>query len=368
MRFSVPFLPDEAYAGVLARNAAHLASCYFSLHLPVARDARVRAQTVETERLSGLLAAVDVPEKLALLNARFHEPAAYFDRDLLRDLASRLARLRTEAGLTGVVFADASFLLALADEAPDLCAELSAVPSVNLFPDSVPAVRALVEFVSGTPFRAPVKITLDRSLNRRPEELGRVAAACRELVPGMAVEVLANEGCLPRCPFKLCHDSQVALSNTGLVSERTREVNRRFGCMRVLAAEPWRLFSSPFIRPEDVGAYEGAADVVKLCGRTLGPEFLARCLDAYVSGKSPANLLDLMDSMDWLARVVHVESGRLPEDFLARMAACPGDCSRCGTCRDLYRAAARESGTPFERLPEGTAGQSGSPKYFPEGG
>ena len=56
--------------------------------------------------------------------------------------------------------------------------------------------------------------------------------------------------------------------------------------------------------------------MVKLCGRTLGVEFLQRVIDAYLARLFVGNLLALTDSMDWLANQLYVANEQLPADFL----------------------------------------------------
>ncbi|MFP4474195.1 MAG: hypothetical protein ACLFOY_01460 [Desulfatibacillaceae bacterium] len=348
---NVPFVPDESYAAFLREHAGHLDSCYLSLHGPVAGDARLRFDSVNLSRLSKLLARVPVPHKYALANTRFHDPSVYTDTAALRDLAGRLETLVDRAGLTGVVFGDAYFLNALSDASPRVCGLLHAVPSVNFLPDSGDKVRALADLVAGTAFLPPDKITVDRGLNRDPSGLREMAGQCGKILPGVRLEVLANEGCLYQCPYKPAHDAHISFANTGLAPDATHEANRLFGCMRVLVEKPHRMFASPLIRPEDVARYEGVADVVKVAGRTLGPEFLKRCVTAYMKGRYEGNLLDLTDSMDWLAAHYHVDNQGIPEDFADRLETCSRDCGACAYCEELFSRVAEKKPAPFAPRP-----------------
>jgi len=336
IRFDVPFLAEDRYVAFLAERAAQLHSLHFRLAGSEVLDARHPWGEEDEARLLAGLRTVAGPRKYALLNSRFLRPECYLDGRFVAAVAARLARLLDAGQLDGVVFADYYLLRALADAAPALCEALEAVPSVNSLLDSVAAIAAWRDYIAAVGFRPPGKIVLDRHMNRSPVELAALAAQCRRRYPELQLALLANEGCLFRCPCKLPHDAQIALANTGLAPERCGAINDALGCRRFLAEYPEQLFRSPFIRPEDVARFAGRVDVIKLCGRTLGPRFLERVVAAYLEGSFAGNLLALTDAMAWLAVHLHVANDRLPVDFFARLTGCAGECRQCGYCRRLY--------------------------------
>jgi len=271
--------------------------------------------------------------KYALLNSRFQAPGRYFDTGFRRGLTARLARLADAGQLDGVVFADQYLMQGLADTAPDLCAGLEAVPSVNCLVDSCEGIVAWRQYVAEAGFKPPAKIILDRNLNRSLSRLGEISARCRARYPDLHLTLLGNEGCLYRCPFKLAHDAHNALANTGLATDRCGSMNDSLGCRRYFAAHPEAVLQSPLIRPEDLGRYEGLVTVVKLCGRTLGVGFLQRVLDAYLAGSFAGNLLALADTTDWLSEQMYIANALLPPDFFATLSSCDRECGDCGYCR-----------------------------------
>jgi collagenase-like PrtC family protease len=109
----------------------------------------------------------------------------------------------------------------------------------------------------------------------------------------------------------------------------------------VLRESPHRIFASPFIRPEDVHRYEGAADIVKICGRTLGKEFLTRAVNAYIKGRYAGNLTAIFDTSHWMAEIWEIRNEQLPSDFLDLITACRRNCRQCNTCQDLFTRIAR---------------------------
>ena len=348
MLFNVPFIPEKKYTRFLRDNITRLSSCHFSLHSSLFNDARHRLENPGQENILHGLAELKGVKKYALVNAAFHSPDLYFDRRSLSGAAAVLESYLDKNLLDGLVFTDHYYILALSEFAPGLCASLEAVPGVNLIIDDRDKARAWIRAVSRTSFKPPGKMTLDRSLNRRP---GRLAELTRDLTreyPDMKIELLANEGCLHLCPFKPAHDAHIALSNQEGAEIRTGELNEKLGCRRVLTAEPELLFQSPFIRPEDLPAYEGKADVIKICGRTLGSSFLVKTVSAYLKGQYAGNLLELMDAMEWLSHRLYVDSGALPENFLEKLSLCERTCEDCSYCRNLFNKHVR----PVEiRLP-----------------
>jgi hypothetical protein len=330
-----------------------IASVHFGLNDPLVADARQRLVPGDmAAMLRGLrrLDAAGHVAKYVLMNARLHRPERYFSRSDLDATADRLALLLDEADLDGLVFADPYQLQALSDARPEVAARLEAVPSVNAGLDSPGRALALLDMIADTAFRPPSRLVLDRPLNRDMARLQATAGRLRQARPGLAIHLMANEGCLLHCPFKPAHDAHIALVNEGLCGERTFAMNRDLGCLRRMLAQPGLLLASPFIRPEDTAAYAPLADGIKLCGRNRGTPFLMRVTDAYLDGAYPGNLLDLMDAMGDLADRISLPNGALPADFLSHVTECGHDCADCGWCSALVRSMGRRTDPGLPRL------------------
>lgn len=347
----LPLTADEDHVDLANRLGAD--SVHFGLDCALSADARpplprpaegadrTRTQARIMERWSDLLAGLRGPRPYLLLNARFHAPARYCG-PALAALARAVERL-ADAGLAGVVWADAYLLAALGRAVPDLAARLEAAPSVNCGLDSADKAFAALAHGEACGFRPPTRIILDRGLNRRPQALARTAAALRARRPGLRLLLLANEGCLPYCPFRPAHEALIAGAHAGLGGDLWA-LNRDLGCIGVLRREPWRLFASPFIRPEDAGSVvgPGLADGLKLCGRRRGgPDWIRRTAEAYAAGRYAGNLLHLLDALGEFEDALFIDNTALPRDFHARLGACDGDCAACGWCRTLFERTAR---------------------------
>jgi hypothetical protein len=343
IRLDVPFLPDREYIRFLNRHADRMESVHVGL--PVA-DARHPLRSVPVEGLAeGLRSLGNIP-RYGLLNARFHDPAVFTGSDALTPIIDPLTRLTEEGLLQGIIFADAYLLRALSDAAPGIVSRLEAVPSVNLMPDRLDRVAPLMALIEETRFQPPSRWILDRSLNRDRTALAEMAERLRGAWPGIRIGLLANEGCLHQCPFKPAHDAHIALSHLDIPAD-THGINRDFGCMRFLREHPHRILASPFIRPEDVPAYAPHIDVLKICGRTLGPKFLQRALRAYMAERWEGNLLSLLDAAEWMGREYHIANADLPPDFLDRMARRDHRRDKCAVCRDLFAAHGYRKALPF---------------------
>jgi collagenase-like PrtC family protease len=153
----------------------------------------------------------------------------------------------------------------------------------------------------------------------------------------MHIELLANEGCLNHCPFRATHEALIAAANTGTAID-TFCLNRDLGCMQVLSERPHRILASPFIRPEDVRHYADVADIIKICGRTLGAAFLSRTLTAYASGGYTGNLLNLLDAAHWMAQHWELPNSKLPPDLLLKLLiTCDQNCTACDRCQNIFQ-------------------------------
>lgn len=340
MQLDVPFSPDPDYLRFLIRRADAVESVHVGLQAPGIPDARYRLENRSMADLIESLRRIRGPRRLALLNSRFHPPGAYTDPEALKAVLHRLDALVDASAIDGIVFADPYHLTALSDAGPETAARLEAVPSVNFMIDTAGKAEAVMEIIARTRFRMPRRLVLDRGLNRSPDALSETATRLRADHPGLRIGLLANEGCLHRCPFKPAHDALIALTHLGRGMD-TFELNRRLGCIRYLTESPEAIFRSPFIRPEDLGQYRGIIDFVKVCGRTLGPAFSSRVVRAYLDGAYPGNLLDLLDAPHWMADRYYIDNPALPADFFDQLTGCDGRCDDCRFCERLFARVAR---------------------------
>lgn len=332
----VPFLPEELYVEFLNDCSGELDCVQFSLLGGRRLDNRIQLESLDLHDTSiELLGELPSPRKYALLNSRFYGTALFTDRQNLSSVINALDQCAEKGVIDGIIYCDHYLLQLLSDEAPDLAGVLEAVPGINTMLDSHVKVEAQLGFIGETRFLQPGKIILDRSLNRDLDRLADTARKCRKSFPDLKLELLGNEGCLAFCPFKLSHDAYIALANLE-GQDCTYLLNKDLGCMRLVDEQPHRILQSPFIRPEDMELYLCHIDTIKLCGRTLGSGFLQRAVSAYIDRRYDGNLLDLLDTLQWLAPSLHVDNSSLSFDFANMLSMCDNHCDSCGFCKELF--------------------------------
>uniref|UniRef100_I2Q3L0 Collagenase-like protease n=1 Tax=Desulfovibrio sp. U5L TaxID=596152 RepID=I2Q3L0_9BACT len=340
MRFEVPFVPDTAYAALLAAHRDAIAAVYFRLG-PDTPDGRLPGiGDASPQELAEGLANLPGVARLGLLNAAFHGPEVLAG-DGLRDLVLLLEGYLAAGAITGIVYADHYLLTALSDTAPDVARELTAIPSINFRLDRFERLAAILDAVADTRFRFPDAVILDRDLNRDTKRVAALAEAARRTWPGLKVGLMANEGCLFACPFKTPHDAYIALSRLASCPAGP-DMNRDIGCLRSFFKHPGRMLASPFLRPEDVGQVEGLVDFLKICGRTRPAAELAAIVRAYLDGSFAGNLAWLLDTQEILSGRLWIGNSELPEDFFERTDGCSHRCGECGYCDELAGRLVRE--------------------------
>ncbi|MFH2057362.1 MAG: hypothetical protein ABIJ59_00485 [Pseudomonadota bacterium] len=342
MKLSVPFISDKQYTLFLQQRIQFIESVYFSLHSGPVLDARMRFKKTSLNELAKGLKNLGNIKKYCLLNSRFIHPKFYHDTTFLDALLDSLNHLSSQADITGFVFSDAYFLTALGARKNKAAHHLEAVPGINCMIDSFQKTMAFFEIIEETGFKLPQKIILDRSLNRNFFQLEKTCRTIMEKYSPIKFELLANEGCIHHCPYKLAHDSQISFSNTGYSQDLTYMTNQTIGCHAYYSDRPERFFKSPFIRPEDIVHYQMVVHTIKLCGRTIGTRFLKNCIDAYIKQSYTGNLLELMDATHWLSDLYHVENKNLDPDFLNMITQCTKTCKSCKLCHNLWLSATRK--------------------------
>ncbi len=341
MKLSIPFIPDEKYTNFLKNEIQNIESVYFSLHQGPVLDARMRFKKVELSELTKGLKKLGDVKKYVLLNSRFINPGLYRDTKFLNQSIDKLEILAENVNLTGIVFSDAYFLNALAGTEREVISRLEAVPGINCMLDTAQKAFVFMELIEKAGFKYPGKLILDRALNRDLNSLSDMAQKVKTRYKSLTIELLANEGCIYHCPFKLAHDSQISYLNLTPSPTADFMTNQSVGCHTYFHDSPWHFFKSPFIRPEDVDEYKGIADSIKLCGRTLGINFLTQCITAYIKKSFEGNLLELMDATHWLSDLYYIENKMLDPVFFKQVTPCTKECKKCSMCSDLFSKTAK---------------------------
>lgn len=178
-----------------------------------------------------------------------------------------------------------------------------------------------------------------RELNRELPRLRALSEYLRSI--GKKPYLLANSGCLRHCSARQYHDNLV--SHEREIMRRDNAVTFRGICSSYFEGkdDPSLYLSRlSFIRPEDLGLYEGLADAVKLATRVNAAP--SRVLAAYADGRFSGNLLELLEPNH--AGVLYprvLENRDLPEEFGRVTSQCTHACDTCGYCRRAAEGAVR---------------------------
>lgn len=195
---------------------------------------------------------------------------------------------------------------------------------------------------------------LQRELNRDLPKLRTLSAWCS--AHGKKTYLLANSGCLNHCPARTFHDNLVAHERE--IAERDNAVQFHGLCADYFKRTTDKsdlLSRLNFIRPEDMGLYEGLVTAAKLATRVS--RYPSQILRAYAEGHYSGNLLDLLEpSHAEQYYPLVIENSKLPPDFGERVSQCGQVCTQ-GACD--YCAAALQQATV--RLPDPVVSESGMP-------
>lgn len=182
------------------------------------------------------------------------------------------------------------------------------------------------------------RITSDREIIRDLKTLKSIS----KILP---IKVLSNEGCMKNCIYKYSHYNMLSSKNLdepffafGQSIADRRKMYDEMDSMCVLSMQkhPYKFFSSPFIRPEDLKKYEGITNVFKLSTRNFETLRIQKVLEAYINQKYSGNLVDLLNT-SYIERIFeYIDNDALNKvKFFETLASCDDNCNKCGFCKTL---------------------------------
>ena len=151
---------------------------------------------------------------------------------------------------------------------------------------------------------------------------------------GKEITLLANSGCFRDCSGQIFHDNLVA-HESGVASRHNVDF-LPYTCWSYLKnpENHHAVLENTWIRPEDIGNYDGLCDTVKLATRMHALPGMV--IDAYARRSYHGNLLDLFEPGHGPALAPKiVDNDRFPEDWFERTAYCDKRCDSCGYCRSV---------------------------------
>jgi collagenase-like PrtC family protease len=188
---------------------------------------------------------------------------------------------------------------------------------------------------------------IQREYNRDIEHLKKLKHWAD--VNGKKLYILANSGCLAHCSGQTFHDNLVAhkwdLNNRSRIAAFSGKDGRAINtCWNYFKAQGSLidLLRATWIRPEDIGNYEGFFDIVKIATR-LNPA-PALVLRAYAQGFWKGNLTDLFEPQ--LSSVIAprvLDNTAFGGDWFQTTSVCRRHCEDCSYCEDTYHQICKET-------------------------
>lgn len=347
--YDLPFHNNKKYANKLASDYYNkLYSVYFGVPSIGLSDARIQNDNINIDDLiDNLLELPEHTKCYVTINGRY-TPFTNYNKDKLNEVISVFSKMHSMGVLDGIIFLDFYYLRMLSDLDPELFSQLEAVPSINCYIDNIEKFNAQLVYINDIGMKQPSKFIVDRSMNRRMDELIILSKEMRKKHPEMKIELLVNEGCLYQCPFKINHDIAISMVNDRsfegsqyLIGQHTdnsfdvSSLNEEWGCIRYLDDHPSRLFQIPFIRPEDLSKYEGVFDIVKISGKVLSDEQVYSIINAYEEREWDGNLLNILDATGALRDNYYVFNDEIPDNFHKMLTTCDKNCMKCRYCEKI---------------------------------
>jgi collagenase-like PrtC family protease len=327
--FSVPYNDDPETLSELFRLKEHganrITEVYLSGPQEFAGSGRLAAETsvkeflAVVERIHGAGLRADL-----VLNSTC-EGTEWYSRKSVDRLLGFIALAHEEHGVETVTLANPLYLSEIRKRFPGL--EICASVLANI--DCVQ--RAVIYREAGADV-----ITPDADINRDLPLLKEIKDAT-----GARIKLLANEGCLYKCPFRQFHFNAKSHASKEIGGDET-DVSFAdfFGAgTNVMDNDLSQLLKSPWIRPEDLRAYGGITDYFKLVCRSQKMSFVTRAARAYLEEAYEGDLLDLVSgcskrfSMERGAYLDNASLGR--RKFFETVTACGYRCAACGFCDEL---------------------------------
>ena len=329
VKFSLGYNNDlNGFLEILEKNRLHLESVYFPIPKKYLGSGRMLDEPYSHEsdikKLIQRCSELGIKPFL-LLNSTLVS-ASSFEKTLLY-----VKTLYEKNGLRHVTITDPYLMTLVKKSFPDMFVEASTLCRVK----NVEEAKYFKEL-------GVDRITSDRDTIRDLKTLKSIG----KILP---IKVLANEGCMKNCIYKYSHYNM--LSSKSLdeplfafgksVTERRKMYDEMDSmCAVSISKHPYKVFSSPFIRPEDLKKYEGITNVFKLSTRNFESERIKKVLEAYIAQKYSGNLVDLLNT-SYIERIFdYIDNDALNKvKFFDKLSKCDDNCDKCGFCKTLLKTA-----------------------------
>jgi collagenase-like PrtC family protease len=241
--------------------------------------------------------------------------------------AVEYAKTLHKHGLNNVTITDPYLIMQVKKEIPQMLVEASTICRIKT-EDEAKYFKEI----------GVIRLTTDRETIRDLKLL-------RKLSRIMPIKVLANEGCMKNCIYKYSHYNTLSANvderpvlpfgeKYSKIKKAMEEMDAL--CVFTMKHHPYKVFSAPFIRPEDIKRYEGISNVFKLSTRNFDTKRIEKTLKAYIDQKYDGNLVDILNT-SYIDEVFEfIDNSTLNKvRFFETISSCDDDCEKCDFCRKL---------------------------------
>lgn len=327
IKYSIGYNFDfEGFFNVISKYKNYIESVYFPLPKKIIGAGRILDEPIAYEKeIHSIIKKCRELEiaPFLLLNSTIVSPSQ------IEKIVNHLETLYKKHGLRHVTVTDPYLIIQIKKSFPDIYIEASTLCRVK----TVEEAKYFKDIGAS-------RITSDREIIRDLKSLKKI----QKILP---IKVLANEGCIKNCIYKYSHYNMLSLDLReepfipfGKKFQKRKEMFDEMDSMCVISISknPYKVFSSPFIRPEDIKKYVDVTDIFKLSTRNFDSKRIEKTLVAYINQKYSGNLIDLLNT-SYIQRIFsYIDNDALNSvKFFEKLSTCDDNCDKCNFCKDLMK-------------------------------
>lgn len=329
IKFSVPYNGDEKIVEYFIENKRYIEDVYFGLPSSFFPSGRIIEYNKGSEKyLENLFIALEKLKlnkiKCSLLINSSCEGDKTFSKELIDKYKKTIDLFYSKGLITNVVLFNPVYISELKKSFKNLKFSISVNSGIN----TLNKAKQIDSMGFDT-------IIIDRDINHKKDLIKKISENVHA-----KIKLLVNECCLNECLFRASHFN--------CLSHPNKEINYKeiIPCVKIFSKEPWRLFKSSFILPNELKDYSEYVDVFKIAGRSLPTKLLKYSLDIYFKQEKQGDLLAILSSFGlytWRAefikknnKIPRLELKKIPDNFRSTLNNCNMECKKCKYCSRVF--------------------------------
>jgi len=324
LKFSVGYNYDlDGFLSLISRYKKNIDSVYFPIPNIYLGSCRVGPQKNAKEYIKEIFKILEKCKELEIDSIMLLN-STVVDYSKIYRILSILRFLKRKNLLNRVCVADPYLLKEIKKNIPEMIFEISIVAHV----------RTLEEAKFFKEIGADI-ITVDR-------EIIRNIALIKNMCKISKIKVLLNEGCLKDCVYRYAHYNFLSSCSfndkkNNISSDQKNKVDKM--CTDIISKHPHKIFSAPFVRPEDLKEYLGFGLKFKLSTRNWTTDVIEQCLVSYSNMGHKGNLISILNS-NTSDIFEYIDNSKLEGiNFFEKLSNCGDNCEICDFCNKLLKEA-----------------------------